>query len=163
LAQGNALWVATIKSTDLEHDEPFWKRKGVDGGQLPVTSRWHFFPLAEIAELAEEQVVIDVTIAGLLDQHIATMPVMLDHGLYENSGGSGGGSSSEGSSYRYSASIEKMGKDFVTVSVHLKVDRRGEAEFKFDEKLQVYRDRITEVRPESRIGIRAYFERAKNP
>ncbi len=102
-------------------------------------------------------------IAELLDQRMTTMPVMLDDGLYENSGGATGGSSSEGSSYNYGASIEKMGKDFVTVSVHLKVERSGEAEFNFEEKLQVFKDRITEVRPEPRIRIRAYFERAEKP
>ena len=94
---------------------------------------------------------------------MTTMPVMLDDGLYENSGGATGGSSSDGSSYNYGASIEKMGKDFVTVSVQLKVERRGEVEFNFEEKLQVYKDRITEVRPEPRIRIRAYFERVKKP
>ena len=74
-----------------------------------------------------------------------------------------GGSSSEGGSYQYGASIEKIGKDFVAISVHLKVGHRGEAEFNFEEKLQVYKDRITEVRPEPRIRIRAYFERAEQP
>ena len=53
--------------------------------------------------------------------------------------------------------------DFVTISVHLKVGHRGEAEFNFEKKLQVYKDRITEVRPEHRIRIRAYFERAEQP
>src|SRR6266545_2071775 len=79
LAQGNALWVATIKSADLAGDEPCWRRKGVDGG-VPVTSAWRFLPLAEIAELAKENVVIDVMIAGLLDQRMTTIPVMLDYG-----------------------------------------------------------------------------------
>lgn len=163
LAQGNALWVATIKSSDLEGDEPCWKRKGVDGGDFPVTSRWHFVPLAEIAELAKERVVIDVLVLRILDQRMTTIPIMLDHGLAENSGGTTGGSSSEGSSYQYGAGIEKMGKDFVTVSVHLKVERRAEVEFNFEEKLQVFKDRISEVRPEPRIRIRAYFERAEKP
>jgi hypothetical protein len=163
LAQGNALWVATIKSADLEGDEPSWMRRGVDGGNSPVTSAWRFHPLAEIAELAKEHIAIDVMIAELLDQRMTTMPVMLDDGLYENSEGATGESSSEGVSYSYGASIEKMGKDFVTVSVNLKVERSGEAEFNFQEKLQVYKDRITEVRPEPRIRIRAYFERAEKP
>lgn len=163
LAQGNALWVTTIKNADLEADEPGWRQKGVDGGDFPVTSAWRFLPLAEIVELAKEHVAIDVMIAGLLDQRMTTMPIMLDHGLAENSGGATGGSSSEGISYRYGASIEKIGKDFVTVSVHLKVGRRGEAEFNFEEKLQVYKDRVTEVLPEPRIRIRAYFERVEKP
>jgi hypothetical protein len=162
LAQGNALWVATIKSADLMGDEPCWKRKGVDGGDLPVTSAWHFFPLAEIPELAKEHVAIDVMIVGMLDQRMTTIPVMLEHGLAGDSGGSIGGSSSEGISYQYGASIEKLGKDFVTISVRLKVGHRGEAEFNFEEKLQVYKDHITEVRPEPRIRIRAYFE-ARRP
>lgn len=161
LAQGNALWVASINSADLEGDEPYWRRKGADGGHLPVTSAWHFFPLAEIAELAHEHLAIDVMIEGILDQRMTTIPVMLEDGLAADSGGSIGGSSSEGSSYQYGASIEKIGKDFVTLSVHLKVGHRGEAEFNFEDKLQVYKDHITEVRPEPRIRIRAYFERAE--
>ena len=94
---------------------------------------------------------------------MSTIPVMLEHGLAADSAGSMGGSSSEGSSYQYAANIEKIGKDFVTLSVHLEVGHRGEAEFKFQDKLQVYKDRITEVRPEPRIIIRAYFERAEKP
>jgi hypothetical protein len=161
LAQGNALWVVTIKSEDLEGDEPFWKRKGAGGGVLPVTSGWHFLPLSEIADLATEQVAIDVMVQGLLDQRMTTIPVMLEHGLAGDSGGSHGGSSSEGISFQYGASVEKPGKDFVTVSVHLKVGRAGEPEFTFDEKVKVYRDRITEIQPEPRIRIRAYFEPQK--
>jgi hypothetical protein len=161
LAQGNALWVASINSADLEGDEPCWRRNGVDGGDLPVTSAWHFFPLAEIAELAKEHLAIDVMIAGILDQRMTTIPVMLEHGLAADSAGSIGGSSSEGSSFQYGASIEKIGKDFVMISVHLKVGHSGEAEINFEEKLRVYKDHITEVRPEPRIRIRAYFERAE--
>jgi hypothetical protein len=163
LAQGNALWVTTIKSEELEGDEPCWRRNRVDCGDLPVTSAWHFLPLAEIAELAKEHVAIDVMIAGMLDQRMTTIPVMLEHGLAADSGGSFGGSSSEGSSYQYGASIEKIGKDFVTLSVHLKVGLRGEVEFNFEDKLQVYKDRVTEVRPEPRVLIRAYFEHGEKP
>ncbi len=163
LAQGNAVWVVMIKRADLEGDVPRWRRKGVDGGDFPITSSWRFLPLAGIAELAKEHIAIDVTVAELLDQRMTTMPLMLDEGLYENSGGATGGSSSDGSSYNYGASIEKLGKDFVTVSVHLKVERRGEDEFNFEEKIQIYKDHITEVRPEPRIRIRAYFERAEKP
>ncbi len=163
LAQGNALWVATIKSEELVGAEPYWRRNGVDSGDLSVTSAWRFLPLAEIAELAKEQVAIDVTIAGLLDQRMTTIPVMLEHGLAADAGGSIGGSSSGESSYQYGASIEKIGKDFVTLSVHLKVGRSGEAEFSFEEKLQVHKDRITEFQPEPRIRIRAYFEHPAKP
>jgi hypothetical protein len=162
LAQGNALWVARIKSENLEGDEPCWMRKGVNGvDDLPVTSGWHFLPLAEIAELATEHVAVDVIIPGVLDERMTTIPVMLEQGLAGDSGGSIGGSSSEGSSFEYGCSIEKLGKDFVTLSVHLKVGRKGEAEFTFDQKLEIYKDRITEIQPEPRIRIRAYFESQK--
>jgi hypothetical protein len=161
LAQGNALWVATIKRADLTGDEPYWKRRGVDNGDLPVTSAWHFFPLADIAELAKDRIAIDVRIAGMLDQRMTTIPVMLEEGLSGDSGGLTGGGSSEGDSYQYAAGIETIGKDYVTISVQLKVTHRGEAESKFDEKLQVYKDRITEISPEPRIRIRTYFERAE--
>lgn len=163
LAQGNALWVATIKSEDLEGDRPCWRRKQVNCGDVPVTSAWHFFPLAEIAELATEQVAVDVIIPGVLDERVTTIPVMLEHGLTGDSGGSIGGGSSEGNSFQYGASIEKLGKDFVTLSVLLKVGRKGEAEFTFDQKLEIYKDRITEIQPEPRIRIRAYFESVAKP
>ena len=161
LAQGNALWVTTIKNEELEGREPRWKQNGADGGDLPVTSAWHFLPLAEIEELAKEQVVIDVSVAGVLDQRMTTIPVMLEDRLTGDSGGSTGGSSSEGNSYLYAAGIEKVGDDFITLSVHLEVGRRGEVEFKFDDKIQVHKGRVTEVRPEPRILIRAYFERCQ--
>ena len=160
LAQGNALWVTTIKNKELEGDEPCWRR---DGGDISVTSAWHFLPLAEIAELAKEQVAIDVVIEGVLDQRMTTIPVMLEHRLTADSGGSIGGSSSEGTSYQYGAGIEKIGRDFVTLSVHLKVGFRGQVEFNFEDKLQVNKDRVTEVRPDPRILIRAYFEGREKP
>lgn len=163
LAQGNALWVATIKTADFTSYEPYWTRDGVDGGHLPVTSAWRFLPLAEIAELAPERVVIEVMIAGLLDQRMTSIPVMLEHGLAEHSGGAKGGSTSEGTSYQWGTSIEKMGKDFVTLLVQLKLGQRGEADFNFEEKLQVYQGVVTEVRPDPRIRIRAYFESAEKP
>jgi hypothetical protein len=163
LAQGNALWVATTKTADLSSDEPHWRRDGVDGRHLPVTSAWRFLPLAEIGELAPEHVVVDVMIAGMADQRMTTIPVMLEDGLAEHSGAATGGATSEGSSYQFGAGIEKMGKDFVTLSVHLNAGWRGEADFNFEEKLQVFKDVVTEVRPDPRIRIRAYFERAEKP
>jgi len=161
LAQENALWVATIRSADLTGEEPYWKRRGVDDGDLPVTSAWHFFPLADIAELAKERVAIDVRISGMLDQRMTTIPVMLEQGLVGGSGGLIGGSSSEGDSYEYAAGIESIGKDYVMISLHLKVRHRGEFEFKFDGKVQVSKHRVTEISFGPRIRIRAYFERAE--
>jgi hypothetical protein len=163
LAQGNALWVARIKSKDLQGHVPYWNRLSVDEGEAPVTSAWHFIHLSEIGELATESIVIDVKIGGLLDQRMTTIPVMLDHGLVDSSGGATGGVSSDGISYRYAASVEDLNKAFATLSVHLQVGRSGEAEFNFDQKLEVHKDRITEVHPESRITIRAYFEPAQKP
>jgi len=164
LAQGNALWVARIKSLDLEADEPCWMRKGVNSvDDLPVTSAWQFLPLAEIAELATEHVAVDVIAPGVLDERMSSIPVILEHGLSGDSGGSVGGSSSEGNSFEYGCSIEKLGKDYVTLSVHLKVGRKGEAEFTFDKKFEVYKDHITEIQPEPRITIRAYFESIAKP
>jgi hypothetical protein len=163
LAQGNALWIATIKSEDLEGDEPGWKRKVADGGDLPVTSSWHFLPLAEIAELAKEQVAVDVMIPGVLDERMTTIPVMLEAGLTGNSGGGIGGSLSDGSSFQYGASIDKLGKDFVTLLIHFTVRRTGEAELTFEKKVKIYKDRITEIQPEPGIRIRAYFENAAKP
>lgn len=162
-AQGNALWVATINGADFEGDEPRWRRQSVDSGDLPITSAWRFHPLAGIAELAKERVAVDLTITDLLDERMTTIPVMLDEGLYEGSGGGIGGSLSDDSSFSYGASLEEVGKDFVRLSVHLKVERRGELEFKFEKRFQVYRGRVTELRPEPRIRIRAYLERADKP
>jgi hypothetical protein len=161
VAQGNALWVVEIKSADLTRDEPHWKQTSVEEGLVPITSAWRFFPLAEIEELAEEHVAIDLRIADLLDQRMTTIPVMLEHGLAGSAGGATGGSSSEGKSFEYHASIEKIGKDFVTISVHVKVGWTGEADLNFEEKLQINRNAITEVSPEARIRIRAYLERGR--
>lgn len=158
LAQGNALWVVTIKSADLAADGPWWKTTAEDRGHVPVTAGWRFLPLSDIAELAKEQVDVDVTIEGFLDQRMSTIPVILERGLTADSGGASGGSSSEGFSYRYSASIEKVGKDLITLEVHLTVGRPGELERKFDEKLKVTRGKVTELIPEPRIRVRGYFE-----
>jgi hypothetical protein len=163
LAQGNALWIATIKGADLEGDGPRWGQKNLGGEDFPITSAWRFLPLAGIAELAKDHLAIDLMIADLLDQRMTTIPVMVDAGLYENSVGATGGVSSEGNTYSYGASIEKIGKDSVTISVNLKVKRKGELEFNAEKTLQVYKDRITEVWPEPRTRIRAYFEREGKP
>jgi len=147
LAQGNALWVVTMKSEDLDS---------------PVKFAWHFLPLSEIAELATEHVAVDVMVEGLLDERMTTIPVMLEHGLAGDEGGTIGGSSSQGTSFRYAARIAKLGKDFVTLSLHLNVGRAGEAEFTFDQKVEIYKDRLTEIQPEPRIRIRAYLEPQKS-
>ena len=163
LAQGNALWVVTTKSSDLEGDEPRWKRNGPDGEVSPITSAWHFYPLAEIEDLAKERLAVDVMIDGMLDRRMTTVPIMLEYGLAGDSGGATGWFSSEGSWYQYGATVEKLDKDCVTVSIRLKVGRRGQADVSFEENLQVNKDRITEVRPEPRIRIRAYFEGIETP
>ncbi len=163
LAQGNALWVATIKRDDLKGDEPCWSRKAVNCGDLPVTSAWRFIPLADITPLAKERVAVDVMIAGLLDKRMTTIPLMLEHGLAGDSGGSIGGASSTGISYQYTCSIVKLAKEFVTLSVRLKVQHGTEAEFIFDEKLKIYKDRISDIRPDPGIRIRAYFEGLAKP
>ena len=162
IAHGNTLWVARIKREDLEGDEPRWQRNGADGGDAPVITAWHFFPLADITKLAKEHVAVDVTIDGLLNERMTTIPVMLEHGMMDDSA-PGYGGSSDGGSYQYGAGIEKLGKDSVTLSIHLKVGRPGETDFIFDQKIEIHKDRTTEIRPESRILIRAYFEDAAKP
>ncbi|HSE25484.1 MAG TPA: hypothetical protein VLB68_27725 [Pyrinomonadaceae bacterium] len=162
-AQGNALWIATIKGVDLEGDRMRWRQKNLEGEDFPITSAWRFLPLAGIAELAKDHLAIDLMTADLLDQRMATIPVMFDAGLNENSVGTTDGVSSEVSSYSCGASIEKIGKDSITISVNLKVKRKGELEFNVEKTLQVYKNRITEVWPEPRTRIRAYFEREEKP
>jgi hypothetical protein len=156
--QGNALWVATIRSEDLEGPDPYWKRKGTDGEYRPVNSGWHFLPLSGIAELAKEQVAVDVLIEGLLDKRMSTIPVMLEDGLTTNSEGATGGSSSDGNSYFYSARVEKMGKDFLMLSVQLRVRRSGGQERRFDSRMRVVRGEVTELQPETGVSVRAYLE-----
>jgi hypothetical protein len=158
LAQGNALWVATIRGEDLDGAEPYWKRKPLDGEDAGEVHGWRFIPLAGIRELAKEQVAVDVFVEGLLDKRMSTIPVMLEHGLRADSEGATGGFTEDDESYFYSASVERVGKESVTLSVHLAVRRRGEAERRFDRKLQVTRGRVTEFKPERRVAIKAYFE-----
>ncbi|HEY6189776.1 MAG TPA: hypothetical protein VIW80_19125 [Pyrinomonadaceae bacterium] len=158
LAQGNALWVATIRGDDLDGAKPYWKRKALDGEDAGEVHGWRFIPLAGIRELAKEEVAVDVFVEGLLDKRMSTIPVVLEYGLTADSEGATGGFTSDGESYFYSAGVEKVGRESVTLSVHLTVTRRGEVERKFDRKLQVTRGRVTEFRPERRVAIKAYFE-----
>lgn len=161
LAQGNALWVAEIRNDDLQGSEPFWK-KGADeddeGNERPVTSAWHFYPLSEIPELAKEQLAVDVRIEGMIDQRMSTIPVILEHGISANSDGNMGIGSSDGYSVGYSASVEKIEKETITLTVNLTVRRRAEAERKFTEQLEVTRGQVTERQPERGISIRAFIE-----
>jgi hypothetical protein len=158
LAQGNALWVATLNNEDFKGAKPFWRKKRAEGEPLPVTSRWHFYPLAGINELATEQVVVELLIDGHMDQRMSVIPVMSEYGLRGSEGGGGGGGSSDGFSYGYGASIEKLEKDSVTLSVHLSVQQPGEAELKFDESILVRRGRVLELHPAPRVRIKTYFE-----
>lgn len=162
LAQGNALWVAEIKNEDLQGSEPFWKRKGEndddEGDQRPVTSAWHFYHLSELPELAKEQLAVDVTIEGMLDERMSTTPVLLEQGISMDSVGASNMASSEGYSIGYSASVQKIEKESVTLSVNLTVQRKGEAARKFAEQLQVTKGQVTEIQPEPGISIRAYIE-----
>jgi hypothetical protein len=158
-AQGNSMWVVTLKGAELDGRRPSWKGKDPDAGDEPLTTRWRFLPLAEIAELAPEQLAVDVNVDALFNKRMTTIPVLMEHRLYVNGGGGTGGTYYEdGSTFSYGARIEKMEQDVVTLSVTLKVKRAGEAEFKFDGKLRVTRGRVTELRPEPGIKIRAYLE-----
>lgn len=162
LAQGNALWVAVIKNDYLNGPEPSWKKKGSgeeeEESDLSITSGWRFYPLADIAELAPEQIAVDVLIDGMLDKRMTTIPVLLEHGLAAGSESAIGISSSGGYSLNYGARVEKVEKDLVTLLIDLTVRRKGEAERKFEEKLQVTKGQVLEVQPDARTRIRAYIE-----
>src|SRR5262249_3893012 len=141
MAQGNALWVTTISGDDLNGTEPFWRRKGGNKDHLPVTSAWRFLPLSDIDELAREQAVVELMIDGRLER-IVTIPVMLENGLWGTGGGGATvGSWSDGFSWGYGASIAKLDKDSVTLSVRLTVQPPGEDELKFDKNIQITRGR----------------------
>jgi len=160
LAQGNALWVAVIRNDDLNATEPFWKGQGTDdkeGRGRSVTSGWHFYPLAEISELAREQVAIDVMIEGMLDARMSTIPVILENGLSTNAGARGI-SSSAGYSISYSAQVEKVEKESVTLSINLAVRWKGETRRKLEEKIKVTKGEVTELAPDRGIRIKAYME-----
>ena len=157
-AQGNAMWVVTLKGAELDRHKPYWKGKDPDEVDAPLTSRWRFLPLSSIAELAKEQLAIDVSVNGLFDKRMTTIPVMMEYNLHGDEGGSQGGAYEDGTTYSYGARIEKMEQEGVTLFVELKVKRAGEVELKFAEKLQVKRDQVIEVRPQPGIRISAYFE-----
>lgn len=158
LAQGNALWVATIRGEDLDGAEPYWKRTAPGEEDASEIHGWRFLPLSGIPELAAEQVAVDVFIEGQLDKRMSTIPVMLEHGLTADYEGVTSSFTSEGDSYLYSLSVEKVGKDFVRLALHLRVRNRGEAERKFDRKLKVTRGQAAKFSPEPRIKIKAYLE-----
>ena len=159
LAQGNALWVVVIKSSDLRRKEPPWKSKGVDEA---VAYGWSFRPLAELEQLAKERIVVDLSIEGFDDWRVTSIPVLFEHGMAGFSGGTGGFSSC-GISFTYSASVEKVSKDSVTLSVKLVVKREGEPEFKFEDALEVPRNRVVEVRPDWRVFLKASIQNVEQP
>jgi|GEM_PF-1572182 len=169
LAQGNALWVTTIDAADLKGHKPSWESDDAELPGLtalpgPFTGRWVFVPLAEVADLAKEQVAIDVRVAGIvLPERVTTVPVMLEDGLVGDCCGALAAGATNGVGFSYLPTIENVGKDTVTFSVQLTVQREREADFKFEKKIQVSRDRVIELRPEPRVRIRAYFERANQP
>lgn len=157
-AQGNALWVVRLKDEELKGRAPYWKGKDPDELALPLTTRWHFLPLAEIDELATEQLVVELKIEGLLDQRIATIPVMMEHGLHGGEGGGTGIARSDGNFFFYGTHVERMEPDSVTLSVTLRVTRANGPLRSFAETLRVNKNGITELSPETGIILRAHFE-----
>jgi hypothetical protein len=161
-AQGNALWVVTLKGVEMEGRKPYWSGKDPDELTEPLTSRWHFCPLSGLAELADEQLAVDLLIEGLLDERVATIPVLTEHGLYGNEGGAAGRAYEDGSNVSYGIGIERVGRDGVALTVELKVKRAGRGAQQFQETLSVSRERPAEVWPAPGVRIRSYFEpRAK--
>ena len=106
---------------------------------------------------------VELMIDGQLDQRMSTIPVMLEHSLKGSEGGETAGGSSDGFSYGYTATIEKLEKDSATLLVHLRVQQPGESELKFDENILVSRSRVSELRPEHRVRLKAYFEARNKP
>jgi hypothetical protein len=158
LAQGNALWVATIKGEDLQADKPWWETTSEDGDHLPITAGWNFQPLANIDELANEQLAVDLTNDEIVNQRMSTIPLILKHGLTGDSGGAMNWFSTSGFSFRYSALIEKTGENYVDLVLHLTVKRPGEIEHNFEKKVRVTRGKVAELSPEPRTRIRCYIE-----
>ena len=89
---------------------------------------------------------------------MSTIPVILEHGLSADSGGARGISSSAGYSIGYSAYVEKVEKESVTLSISLAVRQQGEAERKFEVKPQVTQGQVTELNPDRQIRIRVHIE-----
>jgi hypothetical protein len=162
-AQGNALWLARIKKSHLNRNKPYWKTNGADGGEFPITAGWNFLPLSDLSELARERVVVDLSIKDFGEMRVAELPVMMDQGLYDSSSGGGGGSASSGVSYTYGVAVKQVTKEFVTLVVLLTVSRNGESELKFEEPVDVFRGRITELRPISRVTLKASIESITKP
>jgi hypothetical protein len=159
LAQGNVGWIATIKSYDFDRYEPFWKR-GSDAGDLPLTSRWHYFPLSDLAELAKENLAVDIAVQDFDQRRVFTIPVFIKEKIAGTSGTTGV-SSSEGVAYTFAGQVEEIGTDSVTLAINMTVTRDGEDDFKFEGKLKVVRGQVTEVKPEERVQIKAYIETSK--
>ena len=87
----------------------------------------------------------------------------MDHGFIDSSGGAQGGSSSSGVSYSYHATVKQVTRDFVTLVVYLTVSSDGNAELKLEEPVDVFRGRVTELRPDSRVTLKASIESNTEP
>jgi hypothetical protein len=162
-AQGNALWVATIKKSQLDQSKPYWQKQGADGGSLPVTLGWHFLPLSDLSELATERIVVDLSIEDFGEMRVTKLPVLMDQGFIGGSGGGYGGTSSSGISYSYHADVKKVNKDFVTLVVYLTVSRDGRQILKLEQPVDVFRGRVTELRPDSLVTLKASIESNTQP
>lgn len=156
---GNALWIVELKPVEFAGKRPYWQGQPLnDYGHSPINSRWHFYPLADIKELAKEQVVVEFSVAGFEGKERIAVPVIAEYGLSHLENGYKGVFTDKGNYYGYGVSVEEVRKDVVVLKLEIKHARASEAEKILKETLTVKRDKVIELHREDGINIRAYFE-----
>ena len=157
-ANGNSLWVVKLKSSEFARRRPYWKGKPLDEyGYSPISSRWNFMPLSEIEDLANEQVVVELTFDDLAPER-RIIPVITRYGLSGDAGGATGIFTEGHSYYGYGLSVQKVNQEGVTLKINLTVKLPNELEKKFEETFTVTHEGVIELHPTQGVAIKAYFD-----
>jgi hypothetical protein len=156
-SSGNALWVVRLRADEFTSRRPRWEGKPVDEyGRSPVNGRWHFLPLADVAELAREEVVVELTVEGFNRTERVVIPVLPEHGLSVNESGRSSVSTS-GYSYSYAVEVERVRTDAVILKIAFSFQPANGAGQSAEETITVARGEPTELRLHGVGNFRAYI------
>jgi hypothetical protein len=161
-SSGNALWVVRLRPDEFTPRRPFWQGRPLDEyGHSPVNGHWRFLPLAEVAELAGEQVVVELTAGGFEKGERVVIPILPEHGLSLNERGRAGVTTA-GFTYVYVIEVEKVERDAVILKITFSVRSAEGSEEGTEEMITVVKGGPTESRLKGMGSLRAYIEARHN-
>jgi hypothetical protein len=157
---GNALWRVELEPKEFRRPQAYWREGRAKRTDLPIGSRFDFIPLASLADLASEQLTVELSIDGFVTAQRYIFPVIMEHGLGHKSNGTTGIGSEVGSC-TYSIGVTDVRPNEVILEVSINVKPLGRAASSLNEQIKVERNGVSQRRVVGPIKFKAVLEERK--